>query len=187
MRGRMDPPRVPQQCPAEVAELIGDCVDPDPTKRPSAWQLVERLQAAPASSPQAASPGVPPRSRQRQSADSAAASGSGSRPAAALPPRPSRSLSTALASVMEGQLHAQQQMVQPPESQVQRLQRQLQHSPLAPAHSVASDSTLPIAAIAAAPAVAPLGRRASLPVISPRRASSDAFEAPIDSYGLGLF
>ena len=42
-RGRLRPPRVPQECPQEVADLITRCTSADPGQRPTAQQLMEQL------------------------------------------------------------------------------------------------------------------------------------------------
>ncbi|PSC68117.1 serine threonine-kinase [Micractinium conductrix] len=47
VRGRTRSLRVPQDCPAEVADLVAECTSPDPSRRPSAKELVERLMQAP--------------------------------------------------------------------------------------------------------------------------------------------
>lgn len=39
--------RVPEECPQEVADLIKQCLDVDPEKRPSAEACIRRLQALP--------------------------------------------------------------------------------------------------------------------------------------------
>ena len=44
-RGRNRPLRVPEDCPQEVADLCEQCMAEDPTARPSARELVERLTA----------------------------------------------------------------------------------------------------------------------------------------------
>jgi hypothetical protein len=46
-RGRLRDIRVPEECPAEVRELVLECLETRPSMRPSALQIVERLQAVP--------------------------------------------------------------------------------------------------------------------------------------------
>lgn len=55
------PRSVPDECPAAVRDLILDCLETRPSRRPSALQLVERLLAAPA---------APPDEQQRSSLES---------------------------------------------------------------------------------------------------------------------
>ena len=43
MRGRNRPLRVPEDCPAAVAELVEACTAEDPAARPSAREVVEAL------------------------------------------------------------------------------------------------------------------------------------------------
>ena len=45
-RGHMRLPVVPQECPAQVAELIQRCTALDPTQRPTAQQLIRELATA---------------------------------------------------------------------------------------------------------------------------------------------
>lgn len=52
----MRPLAVPDDCPAEVAHLVEECMSADPQARPTAQQLVERLLAAPGSPSQRAAP-----------------------------------------------------------------------------------------------------------------------------------
>ncbi|KAL4419356.1 hypothetical protein ABPG77_001583 [Micractinium sp. CCAP 211/92] len=47
IRGQLRDVQVPQECPAEVRELILDCLATNPRKRPSAVDVVERLRAMP--------------------------------------------------------------------------------------------------------------------------------------------
>ncbi len=37
-------PRVPSECPQEVADLYHDCVRPNPAERPTAEEIVARLE-----------------------------------------------------------------------------------------------------------------------------------------------
>ncbi|KAK9814907.1 hypothetical protein WJX73_001729 [Symbiochloris irregularis] len=37
--------RVPEECPKKVAQLIKDCMQQDPSNRPSADQIVTRLES----------------------------------------------------------------------------------------------------------------------------------------------
>lgn len=53
--------RVPEECPPEVAELIDDCLQPDPKARPTAKEVVKRIQRIHLSS----SPQPKPNSRNR--------------------------------------------------------------------------------------------------------------------------
>ena len=46
LRGRLAAPRVPQQCPQPVADLIVRCMQEDPNARPTAAQLVRGQQGA---------------------------------------------------------------------------------------------------------------------------------------------
>ncbi|KAK9796338.1 hypothetical protein WJX73_009316 [Symbiochloris irregularis] len=46
MRGRYDNPRVPQQCPEEIAQLVYDCMNFEPSRRPSAQQVIDALEAS---------------------------------------------------------------------------------------------------------------------------------------------
>lgn len=43
MRGRNRPLRVPEDCPAEVADLYERCTAEDPAQRPTAREVVEQL------------------------------------------------------------------------------------------------------------------------------------------------
>ncbi|KAI7842043.1 hypothetical protein COHA_004243 [Chlorella ohadii] len=43
-RGDMRLPKVPEECPQEVADLISQCMSLDPSERPTAQQLMQRLQ-----------------------------------------------------------------------------------------------------------------------------------------------
>lgn len=45
MRGALRELRVPQECPQAVADLCWQCTEEEPSSRPSAWELVERLTA----------------------------------------------------------------------------------------------------------------------------------------------
>ncbi|EFN54023.1 hypothetical protein CHLNCDRAFT_136066 [Chlorella variabilis] len=47
IRGQLRDVGVPQECPAEVRELILDCLATNPRKRPSAVEIVDRLRAMP--------------------------------------------------------------------------------------------------------------------------------------------
>ncbi len=38
-------PNIPEYCPKEYAQLIRECWDTDPTKRPSFQDIVKRLEA----------------------------------------------------------------------------------------------------------------------------------------------
>ena len=42
-RGQLRRPRVPEECPQEVSDLLFECVREDPAARPTAGQLVQRL------------------------------------------------------------------------------------------------------------------------------------------------
>ena len=42
-RGSLRPPRVPQECPQQVADLIVACISPDPDDRPTAQQAMAQL------------------------------------------------------------------------------------------------------------------------------------------------
>lgn len=46
-RGRLRDIRVPEECTEQVRQLILECLDSRPSKRPSALQIVERLRAMP--------------------------------------------------------------------------------------------------------------------------------------------
>ncbi|KAG7667074.1 putative serine/threonine-protein kinase [Nannochloris sp. 'desiccata'] len=46
-RGRLRDIRVPEECPEEVRALVLECLETRPSMRPSALQIVERLQAVP--------------------------------------------------------------------------------------------------------------------------------------------
>ena len=46
-RGRLRDIKVPEECPEEVRALILECLETRPSMRPSALQIVERLQAVP--------------------------------------------------------------------------------------------------------------------------------------------
>lgn len=41
---------VPDECPAEVAQLIEWCMEEDPDKRPSALDIIHRIQVVPVTS-----------------------------------------------------------------------------------------------------------------------------------------
>lgn len=43
LHGRRDI-QVPQEAPAEVAQLINDCLQPNPARRPTAAAIYERIQ-----------------------------------------------------------------------------------------------------------------------------------------------
>jgi serine/threonine protein kinase len=45
VRGQLRPVAVPEECPAEVAELIGDCLEVEPRRRPSAEEVFHRIQS----------------------------------------------------------------------------------------------------------------------------------------------
>ena len=45
-RGDWRLPRTPDDCPAEVVDLIDACLNPNPAARPTAAQVLERLRAA---------------------------------------------------------------------------------------------------------------------------------------------
>jgi serine/threonine protein kinase len=62
---------VPEEVPAEVAELMNECLDPDPKNRPSAKQIYDRL---------AATPGPAPRQRSHPSQPSGSVRGSDRHP-----------------------------------------------------------------------------------------------------------
>lgn len=55
--------RVPEECPAEVAALIDSCMDQNPEVRPTAKEIIERIQALPPNAgmqiPRRGSSGVP--------------------------------------------------------------------------------------------------------------------------------
>ncbi|KAL4421913.1 hypothetical protein ABPG77_005197 [Micractinium sp. CCAP 211/92] len=61
-RGRLRDLRVPEECPAEVRQIILECLEARPSLRPSALQLVERLGRAAGAPPPglAAQPQSPP-------------------------------------------------------------------------------------------------------------------------------
>jgi hypothetical protein len=40
----MRQPLVPQECPQAAADLLAECAQLDPTKRPTAQQLLQRLE-----------------------------------------------------------------------------------------------------------------------------------------------
>ena len=44
-RGSMRLPRVPEECPQAAADLMLECLSPDPAERPTAQQLLQRLEA----------------------------------------------------------------------------------------------------------------------------------------------
>ena len=54
------PPRVPEECPAAVRDLILECLETRPSRRPSALQIVQRLQALPAEAGGTPSPRATP-------------------------------------------------------------------------------------------------------------------------------
>lgn len=43
-RGRLRAPRVPQECPQEVADLMMECMRLEPGQRPTAQQVMQRLR-----------------------------------------------------------------------------------------------------------------------------------------------
>lgn len=45
-RGGWHLPRAPRDCPREVADVLEECIAQDPQRRPSAEQVLARLQAA---------------------------------------------------------------------------------------------------------------------------------------------
>ena len=60
-RGNWRPVRVPEECPAEVEQLIADCLTEDVERRPSMREVVERLVALDQSSrPIAVTASIPP-------------------------------------------------------------------------------------------------------------------------------
>lgn len=74
--------RVPEECPAEVRQLMLECLETRPSRRPTALQIVERLKQAPAQPP----PGVevrPPRRASREEEGQKPASGAEAAAAAA--------------------------------------------------------------------------------------------------------
>ncbi|PRW50855.1 serine threonine- kinase isoform A [Chlorella sorokiniana] len=44
-RGFVQPPPASEDCPQDLSELIGECLQQDPARRPTAQQVLERLQA----------------------------------------------------------------------------------------------------------------------------------------------
>ena len=36
--------RVPEQCPADIAQLVRDCMNFEPSQRPTAQEIIDRLQ-----------------------------------------------------------------------------------------------------------------------------------------------
>jgi tRNA A-37 threonylcarbamoyl transferase component Bud32 len=87
-RGDMRLPRVPEECPQEVADLISQCMALEPGERPTAQQLMKRLQDLlthnghqPASPPKAAPAGAA--AAAAGAAAAAAANGPSAQPAAA--------------------------------------------------------------------------------------------------------
>jgi hypothetical protein len=46
VRDKMEPLRVPQDCPQEIADLYLQCTVADPAARPTAREVVERLTLA---------------------------------------------------------------------------------------------------------------------------------------------
>jgi len=50
-RGYMRDVDVPKECPEEIRQLIADCMESDPSKRPTAEELVRRIQACPLGRP----------------------------------------------------------------------------------------------------------------------------------------
>lgn len=62
-RGTMRDPKVPEECPREVLDLIDRCCSVDPAKRPSAKEIVQLLEGMPAGTPsKAEARGAPLRS-----------------------------------------------------------------------------------------------------------------------------
>ncbi|PRW21099.1 serine threonine- kinase [Chlorella sorokiniana] len=55
VRGQLREPAVPDDCPEEVLDIIRRCLDPDPSVRPTAAELVQLLTLAPAPPPPAGS------------------------------------------------------------------------------------------------------------------------------------
>ena len=45
MRGHLHQPRVPEECSEEAADLMAECGSVDPGNRPTAQQVMQRLQA----------------------------------------------------------------------------------------------------------------------------------------------
>ncbi len=43
-RGRLRAPRVPEECPQDVADLMMECMRLDPSERPTAQQVMHRLR-----------------------------------------------------------------------------------------------------------------------------------------------
>lgn len=81
VRGQLRDLSVPQECPAAVRDLILECLETRPSRRPSALEIVQRLQALPGVSPAGstairASPS--PRAGASQTAAAAAAGRAGS-------------------------------------------------------------------------------------------------------------
>eukprot|EP00887_Chlorella_sp_A99_P005023 scaffold4.g5023.t1 len=58
VRGQLRDPVVPEECPAELCDLIARCLDADPDVRPSAVELVTLLTNCPATPP-GSGPGAP--------------------------------------------------------------------------------------------------------------------------------
>jgi serine/threonine protein kinase len=56
--GRFDSAVLSQDCPAEIAELVRQCLNPDPARRPSSAELLARFKAQP--TPTTTSPPPPP-------------------------------------------------------------------------------------------------------------------------------
>lgn len=47
VRGQLRDIRVPEECPAEVRELVLECLETRPSRRPGALRIAERLRALP--------------------------------------------------------------------------------------------------------------------------------------------
>ncbi len=72
------PNRVPEECPAAVRDLILECLETRPSRRPSALQIVQRLQAIPAEARGTPSPRATPTAAEPAAAAAAAvAAGAG--------------------------------------------------------------------------------------------------------------
>ena len=79
---QMRPVRVPDECPAEVAAVIADCRSLDPSTRPTAKDVYERLASAPTVPPPAGSAKLPAYSASRRMPSTT----SSSEQSSALPP-----------------------------------------------------------------------------------------------------
>lgn len=189
-RGRMRPLITPDDCPPQIAALVDDCMSPDPTQRPSAPQLVERLSQAPASPPAATFLTAP----QHQASRFGTRSESGVQGAAAArPPRPRSESSLPVAGdalTLLPPVHEEAQHTAPAATTPAASSQQPQRvgSLLTSAPSAASDTAVlnaPVPAGAVAPAMLAgqqMARGFSLPV----RQTTDQ-QHPGDVYGLGLF